>query len=128
MTQQHAKKQFYPTAEPTIAVLFIHYGEDWIRGSEVCLLNLMAHLPKPFVPVLWCNQARLAQAAQARGIDEVYTSAGLSINWSNLILGQNLISKHQIKLIHANSAAPVKLASAIARQANLPLLCHLHAR
>lgn len=128
MTQLEPSQPFHPTSEPTIAVLFMHFGEDWIRGSEVCLLNLMAHLPKPFVPVLWCNQTSLAQAAQERGINLVQTSSSLGINWHNLQLGQTLLKQHKIMLIHANSAAPVKLASVIARQANVPLLCHLHSR
>ena len=117
-----------PHSAPSIAVLFMHFGEDWLRGSEVCLLNLMAHLPKPFVPVLWCNQASLAQAAQERGINACYTSANMGLNWRNLQQAKQVFAQHQIMLIHANSAAPVKLASVIARQAKLPLLCHLHSR
>ena len=30
-------------------VLLVHYGEDWIRGSERCLLDLLAHLDRSSV-------------------------------------------------------------------------------
>ncbi|MGL6500473.1 hypothetical protein ACSZOJ_19715 [Aeromonas dhakensis] len=27
-------------------ILLVHYGENWIRGSERCLLDLLAHLDR----------------------------------------------------------------------------------
>lgn len=117
-----------PDAKYQIYVLFMHYGDNWLRGSEICLLNLMAHLPSPFVAVLWCNQPCLVEAAKQRGIPHAYCSPSMQLNWRNLQQAQQLCSDHPIMLIHANSAAPVKLASVIARQQQVPLLCHLHAR
>ncbi len=128
MAPMHLKSQATPYAPKRIFVLFIHYGEDWIRGSEVCLLNLMANLPAPFTPVLWCNQTRLVDAAKQQGIEQAYASTSLGLNWQNLQQAKQLTERFPIMLIHANSAAPVKLASLIARYINVPLLCHLHAR
>ena len=34
-------------------ILFTHYGEDQIRGSERCLLDLIAHLDRErFAPMV----------------------------------------------------------------------------
>ncbi|MFO6422991.1 glycosyltransferase [Motilimonas sp. KMU-193] len=111
-----------------IFILFIHYGDNWIRGSEVCLLNLMANLPAPFTPILWCNQQCLVDTAKLQGIEHAYASDSLGLNWQNLQQAKQLAERFPIMLIHANSAAPVKLASLLARYINVPLLCHLHAR
>ncbi|WP_280205794.1 hypothetical protein [Aeromonas veronii] len=49
-------------------VLLVHYGEDWIRGSERCLLDLLAHLDRSrFTPLLWCNSPTLAAEAAPSG-------------------------------------------------------------
>src|ERR1700733_14928939 len=50
-------------------VLFVHYGDDWIAGSEVALLELMRELVrKGITPFLWCNAPSMQRAAEESGI------------------------------------------------------------
>src|SRR4051812_18899146 len=49
-----------PGREP-LSVLFTHYGEPWIRGSEQVLIDLTSNLNRRrFNPVIWCNGGPLA--------------------------------------------------------------------
>ena len=123
--------------QPT-SILFTHYGDNWIRGSERALLDLLCHLDKrEFTPILWCNQKIMAQEAKKLGITVYRSDFPLLLGWRrpyfNLhaffkLIKQavNIIDKHQIKLLHANSAAPCQWLNFAARQRNLPLVCQLH--
>ena len=52
------EKQLLPT------ILLTHYGNNWIRGSERCLLDLIANIDrKKFRIVLWCNSQIVGKAA-----------------------------------------------------------------
>lgn len=119
-------------------ILFTHYGDNWIRGSERCLLDLMKHLDKSkYIPVLWCNQPIMAEQARELGIQVHFSDFPILFGWQkpkfNLFgffkliktAGQ-LITQYNIDLIHANSAAPCQWLSFVAKQRNIPLLCHLH--
>ena len=119
-------------------ILFTHYGDDWIRGSERCLLDLIKHLDKKqFTAVLWCNQPKMAQAAAELGITVHHSSFPILFGWQaprfNFLAffklikeALQLIKSHNIELIHANSAAPCQWLTFAAKQAKLPLICHLH--
>ena len=119
-------------------ILFAHYGDNWIRGSERCLLDLIKHLDKTqFKAVLWCNQPLMAEAAKALDIDVYCSDFPLLFGWQaprfnvsaffNLIKeAVKLIKQHNIRLIHANSAAPCQWLTIAAKRSNVPLLCHMH--
>lgn len=121
-------------------VLLVHYGEDWIRGSERCLLDLLAHLDRSrFVPLLWCNSPSLAAEAVKLGVDTLVEPFSLLLGWqaprfdiaSHRHLCQRarvLITERQIGLVHANSAAPCQWLAGVCRGLQVPLVCHLHAR
>lgn len=123
--------------QPT-CILFTHYGDNWIRGSERCLLDLLSHLDKTkFTAILWCNQKMMEQEAKKLGIKVYRSDFSLLFGWSapkaNIAAfftlrkqALSLIDKYQIQLIHANSAAPCQWLNFAARQRNLPLICHLH--
>lgn len=107
-------------------ILFIHYGENWIRGSERCLLDLMQHLPANFQPILWCNQEIMQKEADALGI-KTYKSSLSSLHLiKDFLSGCQLVRQHRINLIHANNAAPVWLSTLLARNFHLPMMVHLH--
>ncbi|MBH9742723.1 glycosyltransferase, partial [Vibrio navarrensis] len=37
-------------------ILFVHYGDNWIRGSETTLIHLLATLDtQQFAPIVWSN-------------------------------------------------------------------------
>jgi glycosyltransferase involved in cell wall biosynthesis len=127
-----------PESNPPSAILFTHYGEDWIRGSERCLLDLLSHLDKDkFTALLWCNQPSMANEAKKLGIKVYCCEFPLLLGWSaprfniRAFLGLirqaiALIDKHQITLIHANSAAPCQWLNFAARKRHIPLIAHLH--
>ncbi|MGL5481308.1 MAG: glycosyltransferase family 4 protein, partial [Aeromonas veronii] len=99
-------------------VLLVHYGEDWIRGSERCLLDLLAHLDRSrFTPLLWCNSPTLAAEAATLGVETMVEPFSLLLGWQaprfDLAAHRRLsrraralITERQIGLVHANSAAP----------------------
>ena len=46
-------------------ILFVHYGDNWIRGSEVVLLNMLAtQIDAGKKAILWCNSLILADEAK----------------------------------------------------------------
>ncbi|MFM5744229.1 glycosyltransferase family 4 protein [Aeromonas veronii] len=121
-------------------VLLVHYGEDWIRGSERCLLDLLAHLDRSrFTPLLWCNSPTLAAEAATLGVETMVEPFSLLLGWQaprfDLAAhrrlsrrARELITERQIGLVHANSAAPCQWLVGVCRALQVPLVCHLHAR
>ena len=123
-----------------VGILVVHYGDDWIRGSERCLLDLLTHLNKEqFTPVLWCNSQILADEASALGIPVYCSKFSLLLGWQRPLFdikafgrlvsqGRKLVTTHQIKLIHANSGGPNQWLNFVVRSEGIPLVAHLHAR
>lgn len=121
-------------------VLFTHYGDHWIRGSERCLLDLLTHLDRRlYRPVVWCNSPVMADAVRALGITVHRSNFSLLLGWRRPRLslrdfftqvheGLALVDRYQIKLLHANSGAPAQWLNVVARARRLPLVCHLHTR
>ena len=128
-----------PTDAP-IPVLIAHYGADALRGSEVVLLDLLAHLdPALARPILWCNGAALAAAAAALGVPThrgefaYYLDAGSPapnpLRWAGLVReAQALARRHGARVLHASSGAPAQWLVPAACLSGLPLLVHLHCR
>ncbi|MBY0336076.1 MAG: glycosyltransferase family 4 protein [Acetobacteraceae bacterium] len=121
-----------------MTVLFVHYGEDWLRGSEILLLDLMRNLdPGRVRPVVWCNAPAMERACREAGLpverdDFVFyldhgSPAPDPWRWAKLVAkGRNLIRRHGAAVVHANSAAPAQWMVPAARLARRPLLLHLH--
>lgn len=119
-------------------ILFTHFGDQWIRGSETLLLDLMAHLdPARFRPVVWCNGIDMADACRAAGYQThrtdfaYYFDAGSPRfspgTYAALVReGTALARQHGIRILHANSAVPAQWMLPVARTLRLPLLSHLH--
>lgn len=56
-----------------LTVLFVHYGGDWIRGSETVLLDLLRFLDRDRIrPLLACNHQVLAAAARKLEVDSFH--------------------------------------------------------
>ncbi|MGL4734599.1 MAG: glycosyltransferase family 4 protein, partial [Enterovibrio sp.] len=122
-----------------IAILFVHYGDARLRGSERCLLNLIANLDKNrFSPIVWCNSENLAQQCNNLAIpayvdhfalffDPPKSNATLKTFSGLITRAIELINLHHVQLIHANNGAPSQWLIWAARKAKLPLLQHLHA-
>jgi glycosyltransferase involved in cell wall biosynthesis len=126
------------SASQLIPVLFTHYGDEWFRGSEQLLSDLLTNLDRDrFKPIVWCNGAAMAEAARSAGITtyrtrfEFYFDYGsprfnLSRYRSVVRQGISLVRRHNIQVLHANSAAPHQWLVPVARATRRPLLAHLH--
>ncbi len=120
-------------------ILFVHYGADWIRGSERCLLDLVRCLDRErFEPFVWCNAPALAEAVRALGVPAKTGRFTMLLDWGaprfdvrgHVALvreGLSLVRRHGIRLIHANSGAPSQWMIPVARSARIPIVAHLHA-
>ncbi|WDE02995.1 glycosyltransferase family 4 protein [Thalassomonas viridans] len=121
-------------------VLFVHYGDEWIRGSEQCLLDLLMFLDRDkFYPVVWCNSRHMYQAVSALKIEVICEPFPLLLGWKApffdirgftrlLKRGKALVDHYNIRLIHSNSGAPCQWLNFVARSRKLPLIAHIHSR
>lgn len=126
-------------ANPTKRViLFVHYGDEWIRGSERCLLDLIKHIDtNQFTPIIWCNNKKLATEVKSLDIKCITSTFNILLGWNKsrynilstiklIILGMYIIKKWHVDIVHANSGAPnqwMVLASYLMRR---PLVAHIH--
>lgn len=122
-----------------VNVLFVHFGDDLIAGSEVALLELLRHFPRQDVtPFLWCNGRAMQKAAEAIGIpvfrDDFtyyfdYASPPFSPrDYLRLVRrGRQLISHCDADLVHCNSAAPAQWMLPACRWQRRPMLVNMHA-
>ncbi len=129
----------HSSAERPAPVLFVHFGEDWVRGSERCLLDLLRHLDRSlYEPFVWCNRETMASAVRAMGIPVTVSRFTILLDWSPPRLdienflslvreGRRLVKAHGIRLIHANSGAPNQWMIPVARMERIPIVAHLHA-
>lgn len=121
-----------------IPVLFTHFGDPWLRGSERLLLDLVTHLdPARVRPIVWCNGAAMAEASEAAGIATIRSPFAYYLDHDSprpdpgryaamIREGIGLVRAHGIRVLHANSAAPSQWMQPVARATRLPLLAHLH--
>jgi hypothetical protein len=121
-------------------ILFVHYGNDWIRGSEVVLLDMLtARVAQGENPILWCNSRCLADAAEkigAKVIVDRFVCLGYWIlpRWDVVqyvkLLNKtwHILKSSDIDIVHCNNGAPCQWLSVICRLVKVPLVLHLHAR
>ncbi|MDP2561325.1 glycosyltransferase family 4 protein [Psychrobium sp. 1_MG-2023] len=123
-----------------VPILFVHYGEDWIRGSERCLLDLLKCLnKKTFKPIVWCNSQIMAAQVRRLGVTTYCQPFTLLLGWHKPFFdfngfrqlihrGETLVDRHHVKIIHSNSGGPCQWLNFVARKRQIPLLAHLHCR
>ncbi len=126
------------TAKLPLPILFVHFGDQWIRGSETLLLDLLRHLdPAVIFPIVWCNGVELAEACRAAGyathrsdFSFFFDDGSPRFNpkmYAGLVReGIALARRYTIRVLHANSAAPAQWLVPVARRLRLPVLAHLH--
>lgn len=122
-----------------LPILFAHYGEEGIRGSERVLLDLLRHLDlDTFVPTVWCNAETMASATFALGVETRLTPMPILCGWSaprfELAANHRLrrearafIRQRSVHLVHANSGAPNQWLVPAARSCATRYVTHLHA-
>ncbi|MPW36447.1 glycosyltransferase family 4 protein [Vibrio sp. B1Z05] len=121
---------------PTTQVLFVHYGDHWIRGSEMCLLNLIATLSSRFTAVVWTNNSVMHSKLQSKNIITYYSefslidlqqrTFSLSKWFGQYQTATHILAQHNIGLIHVNSGAACQWMTLAAKIHNTPLLCQIH--
>lgn len=121
-------------------ILYVHYGDNWLRGSEIVLLDLLRTAKKNnYTPVLWCNSTVLAEQAQKLGVEVIVDDLVCLGYWTqpkwNFIQffkqmkkAKQLILDYKIAMVHCNNGAPCQWMSPICKLLSIPLLLHLHAR
>ncbi|MDF2152158.1 glycosyltransferase [Vibrio sp. CAU 1672] len=119
-------------------ILYVHYGDNWIRGSEVVLLDLISNIDRhQFEPFVWTNCRPLHDKCLETHIASHHSQFNLVggwqaprwdiSGWNDLIKqGIALIKELDIDLVHVNSGAPCQWMSFAARMCNVPLVTHLH--
>ncbi len=123
----------------TAPVLFVHWGEEGIRGSERVLLDLLKSIDRRrFTPILWCNAETMASAARALDVPTRVSPMPILLGWDAprldiagyralVAAGKAMIGEFGIRLVHANSGAPNQWMVPAARSERVPMLAHLHA-
>lgn len=118
-------------------ILFVHFGDDWVAGSEVALLELMrALMGKNVRPTLWCNAPAMEQAARKIGVAvdrDVFVHAfdyssprfSPSAYMRLCRRGKEMIAKSGADIVHCNSAAPAQWMLPACRN-NVPVLVNSH--
>jgi len=121
-------------------ILYVHYGENWLRGSEIVLLDMLKQaLENNYSPLLWCNSELLAKRATELGVEVIvdelvclgyWTTPRWNIKrfWQQLRKAKKLIKHYGISLVHCNNGAPCQWMTPICKYTGTPLLLHLHAR
>ncbi|MBW3697806.1 glycosyltransferase [Vibrio sp. T187] len=119
-------------------VLYVHYSDNWIRGSEMCLMHLIDSLDRNrFTPFLWTNCIPLARIYQNKKIETLYSEFTLlggwdypkfdCFGWLKLVRQAiKFIRVHNIDLVHVNSGAPCQWMCLAARLCGVPLVTQLH--
>ncbi|MDC5840301.1 glycosyltransferase [Vibrio europaeus] len=119
-------------------ILFVHYGDDWIRGSEKCLLDLIKHMRnRRYEAFVWTNNRELSKQLELFNVPNELDNFPLLLGWKapkynisgwmELINhGRKIIEREQIDLVHINSGAPCQWMLAAARLSNVPVVTQLH--
>ncbi|MCJ8293653.1 MAG: glycosyltransferase family 4 protein [Colwellia sp.] len=121
-------------------ILYVHYGDNWLRGSEIVLLDLLKSAKdNHYAPVLWCNSEVLAKKASDLGVEVIVDNFVCLGYWTLprwnfaqffklLVKAKKLIKDYKIALVHSNNGAPCQWMVPICKLTATPLLLHLHAR
>lgn len=116
---------------PPISLLFMHYGQNWIRGSEQCLLDLVRGLDRTrYTPTVACNAPALAHAVTALGAHAILTEhaapSSLIANRAQTRALHDIARSTDAALIHANTSVLIPALVPVARARRVPLLAHVH--
>jgi glycosyltransferase involved in cell wall biosynthesis len=121
-------------------ILYVHYGDNWLRGSEIVLLDLLKSAKENhYSPVLWCNSSVLEKKALSLGIEVIVDDFVCIGYWTTpkwnflqffklLRKAKKLLTEYNISLVHCNNGAPCQWMVPICKLSGIPLLLHLHAR
>ncbi len=122
-----------------VKVLFLHSGDNWIRGSETALLNVLRNLDRQKVePFLLCDHAILGDLARREGIETtVYRIPQIMFDGGHIRLQfaqwaamlrkvLSIMSSRQIQLLYSNGGRPCQVAYYAGKMRKIPVVCHVH--
>ncbi len=122
-------------------ILFMHFGDNEIRGSETCFIELLNLLNQElFKPVIICNSAKLHRALTLKGfspllmkipqitIEGPHTKIQIFNYLFKLIKLVSISKKNCIRLIYSNSGLTTQLGYVLSRFLKIPIICHIHVR
>lgn len=125
---------------PAPELLFLHYGEEWLRGSENCLLALVPRLEsRGYRSRVVCNAAVLRDALAAQGIDAVQLhlpeimvdGPDVRLEVGGLLRATRALVRgcegRRPDLLYCNSGRAAQAAWLAARWLGVPRVAHLHA-
>jgi len=128
-----------PDTQSIRSILFIHYGDNWIRGSERCLLDTLNACNQAGIrTTLWCNSPLLQQEANKLGAC-VYQSPmavifgynntrwNIASWWQQYRFTRTLLKLHHPDVVHINSGAPAQWANLACRQMGIAAITQIHA-
>lgn len=120
-------------------VLFVHYGGDWIRGSESVLLDVLRLLDRErIVPYLACNQPRLAEAARQLAVESFLLDRPMiriggratriePVRWFRTVQALGRLARRlRVGLLYCQNGQPGQVAYYAGRQLGIPSVAHLH--
>lgn len=120
-------------------ILFINYGENWIRGQELCLINLLKNIDtSKYTPTAICNSLLLEKELGRLGIttylvnipqisyEGKYSKFELLACVRTFLFFRSVIRKHRIDLIYSNAGLPSQLGYPLAKLHSIPLVTHIH--
>lgn len=102
-------------------VLLVHSGDNWLRGSERVVLDLLNSLnDQQFPPFVLCNTPAMYDAVKALNVQ--VERRDFPVSQREL---RELITAYRIRLIHSACASPVRWLLSSARSLQLPLIAQL---
>jgi glycosyltransferase involved in cell wall biosynthesis len=119
-------------------LLFVHFGDQWIRGSERVLIDLINTIDKNYFKiVLWTNVMPLAEIIREERVKVYLSSFEPYMDYGSpkfrikkylyiVCKGIKIINRENIAVIHSNGAAPAQWLVPGVWWTNRPLLVHLH--
>lgn len=120
------------------AVLFVHYGDDWIRGTEIVLLELIRRMDRDrFTPYVACNHETIARAVRALGVEAfiidrpVVWIDGMAtriqpIRWLRAVRSlKELADRLQAELFFCNNGQPSMVAYYAGGRGRIPCLSRI---
>src|SRR5437764_11666010 len=114
-------------------ILFLHKGDEWLRGSEIALLTLLRGLDRNrFRPFLITSNSQLAKASTESGISTlVRHMPEMMVDWPDLKLEvgswalsvnfvRAFIKQNDIRAIYCNGASTCQIGYYAAKLTRIP--------
>ncbi|QWV91848.1 glycosyltransferase family 4 protein [Geomonas oryzisoli] len=119
-------------------LLFLHYGDDAMRGSEISLLKIMYGLDRErFGLFAICNRERYRQALEAAGVtarcaeipevmvDGRYLRLQVASFFRTVFSLARYIKRNDIRLVYCNNGLPSQAGYYAAKLAGVPIVSHV---